>query len=55
MSSTFAMTYFGMPFHLMAWNNFLIFGKQTFYIPYILLYLGFFLIIQLKILGGKKK
>ena len=54
MSSTFAMTYFGMPFHLMTWTNFLIFGKETYFIPFILLYLGFFLIIQLRILGGAK-
>jgi hypothetical protein len=55
LSSTFAMTYFGVPFHLMTWTNFLIFGKETLYIPYILLYIGFFLIVQMRILGSAKR
>lgn len=49
------MTYFGIPFHLMSWSNFLIFGKETLFIPYILIYVGFILIVQLKIFGAKKK
>lgn len=48
--STFAMTYFGVGFHLMTWSRIHIYLQATYYIPYILLYLGFFLIVKVKIL-----
>ena len=55
LSSTFAMTYFGVPFHLMTWARIWIYLQQTLFLPYILLYLAFFLVVNMKILGGKPK
>lgn len=53
LSSTFAMTYFGVAFHLMTWTRIWIYLKETLFIPYILLYLGFFLVVNMKVLGKR--
>lgn len=53
--STFAMTYFGMPFHLMTFTRFWIYIKSTYFLPYILLYIANYLIVQKRILSDKGK
>ena len=57
--SHFAMTYFGVAFHSMTWAKVQKYMIDTLFIPYILLYVTFFLIVKLKVLGkpvsAKKK
>lgn len=54
LASTFAMTYFGMAFHLMTWERIWVYLTETYFVPYIALYLCFFLVCQMKILVGKR-
>ncbi len=49
------MTYFGMPFHLMTFARFWIYIKTTYFLPYILLYIANYLIVQRRILSDKVK
>jgi purine-cytosine permease-like protein len=49
------MTYFGMPFHLMTFARFWIYIKSTYFLPYILLYIANYLIVQRRILSDRVK
>lgn len=49
------MTYFGMAFHLMTWDKVWISMKVTWFLPYIILYLSYFLIIIMKVFTPKHK
>lgn len=51
--STFVVTYFGMPFHLMTFTRFLTYLRVSYYIPYIFLITGFILIVKMRILADK--
>lgn len=47
----YSIAYFGMAVPLLAWEKVKIYLAETYYIPYIILYAGFFLIIEMKILS----
>jgi hypothetical protein len=49
------MTYYGMAFHMMTWDKVWIYLKLSYFIPYVLLYIFFIAVVQLKILTPKKK
>lgn len=53
--STFVMTYFGMPFHLMTFDKVWIYVKTTYFLPYLLLYLANYLFVWKKIVSEKPK
>jgi hypothetical protein len=53
--STFVLTYFGMPFHLMTLNRFWTYAEVTYFIPYILLYIAYYLVAKMRILSDKPK
>jgi lysophospholipid acyltransferase len=53
--SMFAITYFGVTFHLMLWPKIWIFLKATLLLPYILLWLAFLLVVKLGVLGRPQK
>jgi hypothetical protein len=53
--STFVMTYFGMPFHLMTFGRFWIYINTTYFLPYIILYIANYLFVWRRILLDKKK
>lgn len=53
--STFVMTYFGMPFHLMTFDKVWIYLKTTYFLPYLLLYLANYLFVWKKIVSEKPK
>ena len=55
LGATFVMTYFGVPFHLMTWTRNWAYLKATLFLPYITLYILYFLIFQLKIFGHSKR
>lgn len=47
------MTYFGMPFHLMTFSRVWIYLKTTYFLPYILLYIANYLVVQKRIFSTK--
>lgn len=49
------ITYFGMPANLMTWDRVWIYLKVSYFLPYIALYVGFYLIAVRKVLSGKGK
>ena len=53
--STFHMTYFGVPFHLMIWSKIWVFITNTDFIAFIALYIGFVLVCQMGVLGKSKR
>ena len=55
MVSTFAMTYFGVPFHKMILGRVWTFVKATEFVAFIALYIVFFLIVEMGVFGRSKK
>lgn len=56
MFSTFALCFYGVPFHLMVWSKIWIFlTSNVLFIPYIGLYIIYTLVCEVGILGKKKK
>ena len=53
--STFAITFYGVPFHLMVWSKIWIFIQGNYIIPYIGLYIIYVSVCEMGILGKKKK
>lgn len=53
--SHFVLTYYGMAFHLMTWTRFWIYTKFTYGLPYITLYIAFYLITVKNVLGVKRQ
>ena len=53
--STFAITFYGVPFHLMVWSKIWTFIKVTNFIPFVGLYIFYTLICEVGILGRRKK
>lgn len=52
--SHIVLTYFGMPFHLMTFDRFWTYARYTYFIPYIVLYAAFYLVVVAKVLSDKK-
>ena len=55
MASTFAMTFFGVAFHMMILERVWVFSKYVLFVPYVALYICFFLVVQMGVLGRSKK
>ena len=55
LASTFVMTYFGVPFHLMTWTRNWVFLKTTYFLPYITAIILYFLFFKLRVFGNSKR
>jgi lysophospholipid acyltransferase len=53
--SSFVLTYFGMAFHLMTWDRVWTYLQISYFLPYILLYVAFYLICIQKVFSRKGK
>lgn len=53
--SHFVLTYYGMAFHLMTWTRFWTYTKFTYGLPFIGLYIAFYLVTVKNVLGVKKQ
>ena len=54
-ASTFAMTFFGVAFHIMTLERVWIFVKSVHFVPFIVLYIVFILVVKMGVLGKSKK
>jgi hypothetical protein len=55
MISTFGMTFFGIAFHIMILERVWVSSKYVLFVPYVVLYIAFFLIVEMGVLGKSKK
>ena len=53
--STVCINYFGMAIHLMIWSKIQIYLWETYALPYLILYVIFFLVFKMNILAAPRK